>query len=210
MTDHASTLELDEVAAGLAHAVVRAHVENCTDCRVHLARISASRTQTMDDPRFARTLANLPATRERRWQRWVVPAAAAMAAGVLLLVDRPMDRGMRAKGGASLALVSNDGHSSNSPRVGDVLEMRFNSGSHRFALVMAVEQYSTTVLWPPQAVGSGPLAPGTYASVQMRVTPGQVRVLAAFSDEPLKAADVKKPVSHPGVEFRELEVKPRP
>jgi hypothetical protein len=207
MTNHASALELDEAAAGLGSAEVRAHVEGCPDCKSRLAQAAASREEVMRDPRFRQTFAKLPAARApRRWIWLLAPAAAA----VLLIVLRPSPA-LRAKGSASIELRSASGHDPSAPHVGDSLELRLASGGHRYAVALAIDQAGkATVLWPSGGERSGALSPGEHASVLLRVTPGAVRIIAAFSDQPLTLDDVIARRPGEGVEFQEKEVRPVP
>ena len=208
MTRHASALDLDELAAGLGPEEVHAHVGSCAHCAAQFARIEAIRTATLEDPRFAATFTRLPHPGARKRRAWLVPATLAAAACVALVVLWPGGGAMRAKGSASLALVDRTGGQSKSPRIGDVLEMRAHPGGHRFALVLAVDDTSTVVLWPLGGTRSGALGAGESASVKLRVTPGSVKIIGAFSDEPLDVADVMDPGKRRGAELHTLEVTP--
>jgi len=213
MNEHLSALDFDEIAAGFTMESVREHATKCADCRTHLARISANREAVMADPRFAMTFARLPtAPRNRRWTRWIA-AAVASGACVALVLLLPNRTEMRPKGGRpGLTLISAEGRPMTMPRVGDIVELRANPEPHPFALIVAVgtSPSSTTVLWPLETSHSGRIAAGSYASIRLQVTPGPVKIVAAFSDQPLGLSDALPPRSRPGVEFCELAVKPTP
>ena len=209
MTDHASALDLDEAAAGLAGAAVHAHVEGCTACRTRLLQLQTAASEVRADARFRQTLARLPARAAPR-RLWLGAAAAALAAAGVLVAVRP-GAGMRSKGGASLALIDAAGNRAADPKVGAVVELRISGGSHRFALAAAVEENGRAVpLWPTAGGKSGALGAGGRASVRLQVTPGPVRVVAAFSDAPLLLSDPDWQKPRPGVELRELVVQPAP
>jgi hypothetical protein len=211
MTEHLSALDLDEIAAGLAPDATRAHANGCNDCRTRLTRISADRRAAMNDPRFALGRARLHATsaRHRQWG-WGIGGAVAAAASIAFVLWLPHRAQLRAKGGGpTLALVSVDGQPATAPRVDDVVELRANPGSRTHGLILAISKAppSTTVLWPAGASRSGSMTAGKYTSIRVRVTPGAVRIVGAFSDRPIGIAEVE-PSS--GVDIRELEVEPVP
>jgi len=166
----------------------------------------------MNDPRFARTFATLPTAGVRRRRGWFVPAivTAAAAASIAVVGVRARTDELRAKGSASLRLVSQTGGPALSTRAGEIVEMRANPGAHRFALVVAVDASSTSVLWPPGATRSGSLEPGALISVQLRLTPGRTKIVAGFSDSPLDVSGLTAPGNRTGVELHELEVNPEP
>ena len=80
-------------------------------------------------------------------------------------------------------------------------------------LVAAVDTAGVaTVLWPPQASPprSGRLPEGGRASLQLRVTPGEVQVLSALSDQPLDLQALLSERAGATVEVRTIRIRPTP
>lgn len=212
MTGHPSALELDEAAAGLAVPAVRAHLAACGACAARLEALGAQRQEVLANPRFAQVRARLPAPAARGRFSWWVPAAGLAAAAALVLAVRGAgEEGVRAKGAASIALVSPAGAATLRPRVGEEAELRLSGGSHRFVLALAQEGAgSPVVLYPAGGAASAELPAGGQAAVRLRVTPGAVRVRALFSDRSLSLAEALLARPSPGLEVLELEVVPQP
>ena len=227
MIAHATTLELDEAAAGLAADGVREHLESCATCRAGLDRVAIERLNAMADPRFPSILAKLPAARTpRRWLWVALPAAAACAALAVFWPAKGWrsgafpfsghaSAGLRVKGSASLQLVSSGGLTVTNPRVGDAVELRIAQGARHFVLVITSD--GSTVIWPSPSIDtgargsavSGALAPAQHLAIALRVTPGPSHLIALFSDRPLGLEDALRQLP-PDLEVRRLDVVPRP
>lgn len=211
MTEHASALALDEVAAGLSTGEALAHVQACPSCRARLAEVASGREAVLADPQLRKTFARLPEAPGRR--RWAWLLAAPAVAALLFVAVRP-EPGLRAKGSAGIDLVAEPGHDAAAPRVGDRMELRLSSGNHRYVLVAAVDEsgHATPLLHagPVTEARSAALAPGSRVAVPLLVTAGAVRLVAALSDQPLSLEDLRVRRAGPGVEFHEREVRPRP
>ena len=214
MIEHASALELDELVTNLAAAPVRTHVESCDSCLARLADLKRECGAVMENTGLQETLARLPTQRSSRstarpgWFVWTAALGTFAAAALLITVMRPAPE-LRAKGTASLELLTETGATSSTPHVGDQVELKLAAGQYRYVFAIAIgEDGKTDSLWPLNTQVSGVLPPGGHASVPLRVTPGTVRVVAAFSNQPLSIRDVATRRASPGVEFIEREIRP--
>lgn len=107
-----------------------------------------------------------------------------------------------------LQLYAADGGPALAPRPGDQLELRFAPGSYHLALVVGIDQRQRiSVLWPSGGSKSAPLA--GVEKIGVRATLGSLRIVAAFSNEPITAKIAATGLPHPGVEARELTLAPR-
>jgi hypothetical protein len=210
MIDHPSVLELDEVVAGLSNGRAAAHLEACLSCQARLDELAAKRKTVMDSPGFQQAFAKLPAARPAfRPRRLFWAGAAVLAAAALFLVARPAHE-LRAKGSASIEILNSAGRESLAPRVGEQVELRLGAGQYTYALAVGIDQAgATTRLWPSDEMHSA-LSPGTHASVQLRVTPGPVRIVGVFSNRPLSINDAIERQARPDVEYVEREIRPVP
>ncbi len=199
MSEHASDLVLDELAAGLATAsTVAEHVRGCPRCSGRLESFASERRATLAAPAYRQTLAALRAAPARPafWRRWtlMLPLVASMAAaGAFLLVPRPADR---IKGQASLSLVQ-DGTLepvTGPVRPGEHLALVVGAAGARQLLVMALgDDGSVAKLWPLDRPESAPAPKGAAArlSPPFVVTPGSATLLAFFSERPLSSGVVE-------------------
>jgi hypothetical protein len=221
VTGHLSAFLLDELAAAASGAQAqtppeaRAHLGACAQCRGRLDALSNERAQALRDPRFERTFARLP-KKQRQAPRFLWPLlAGAGAAAALFLVFQPGDRGLRAglrtKGAASMSLFTRSGAPVSAPRVGEQVELRVLGAGHRFALLAARDESGhVSVLWPAGAGVSGALPSGALLTLPLAATPGRVRVVALFSDQPLSLGDLLAQTAPAASERRELLVEPLP
>ncbi len=196
MAEHLSALVLDELAAGLPVAPADArHAKECAPCAQRLDALHTERAQIAASPRFEEAFTAAVARGKvvplrRRALAVAAPLlalAAAAAVFVLRPPARPLSDGDRLKGGPSVELLSQAGAPVTSARVGDTLTLAVGSAGFAHALVLAVDaRGELTVLWPA-GLESEPLPPGARVRLGagFQVTPGDVEVLALFSDEPI-------------------------
>src|SRR4051812_34216877 len=99
MSEHPTSLELDEVIAGCAQAAVAEHVRGCPACNARVAPLTAGRDQARAQPGFERGLLRLRGSRRAQRRQWLLPAA--LAASVLLVAVSVSFRrpALRARGG---------------------------------------------------------------------------------------------------------------
>lgn len=196
MGEHASDLRLDELAAGMEVPVeVRAHVGGCGVCGARLKEIEASRARARESAGFHRVKARLRAPAPRRWT-WAalgVPALAAVAAALVLVV-RPPDTGTRVKGAFSVVAVAPDGSEVRRPRPGDRLNLAVGAAGRSQVLVLGVDEAGEVdILWPPVGAHSVPAPPGARAVLQpsFTVTPGSFALYALFSNGAIDGGPAK-------------------
>ena len=206
MNEHPTSLELDEVIAGYAAAGVAEHVRSCPACHARVAPLTAERDQALAQAGFARGQQRLRGSLRTPRRQWIVPAAVAASLALVavgLSLRSPM---LRARGGASLALVDAAGAETRTPRPGETVVLRASPGAHRYALIGVVEAGGApVVIWPERGSASGAVA-GTV-EIRLAVSEGAARVVALFSDRPLDAAALREPP--PDAEVRSLQVEPR-
>jgi hypothetical protein len=203
MSEHLSSLVLDELATGLEVSVARReHANQCRDCRARLDRIVAAREQASSAPPFAQVLERLrraprpaPSRRSLRWALLFAPVLAAAAALVLLVNRAPLRQPDRIKGPASLRVVGADGQSPAAFRAGDRVRLSVGGAGLPYAAVMAIdERGAISALWPPNAAASGEIAPGAEVLLApgFEVTSGSIALHAFFSERPLRFADARE------------------
>lgn len=208
MTDHLSSLALDEAAVELPlEDSARAHLDGCGQCQAALAERRALNARLLADPRAqalkARLLGGAPASspapaaaRARPARRWVlaaVPLAAALAVFLTVALRRPDGGGDRVKGAPTVELMQ-DGRPVRRAPVGARLRVAIGAAGHGFAAVLAVDPASGALepLWPAAgAMAAAPTGARTPVGPELEVTPGDTRVVAVFADTAASAADAK-------------------
>lgn len=181
MSDHASALQLDTLAAGLPlDAAVPAHVAGCAACQAKLEALKAERAAVMRAPQFAATLGRLqpaPSSQRRPWG--LVLAFAAMAL-LLVLGGRflvPSDDGTLLKGAATVELLK-DGAPVTQAKIGDKLTLAVGAaGAPTVAVFTKDGKGQVDVLLPPTPVGKGTRVP---VGQVLEVTDGALTVFACF------------------------------
>jgi predicted anti-sigma-YlaC factor YlaD len=212
MSDHVSSLDLDEAAAGMAEARAQAHLAACAECRGKLDAVAVSRQAVIAAPALRQTRGRLPKVRSLRPWLWT-GAAAGAAALLLVLLPLRAPRGTLAKGGAGLSLRTLAGAEATAPRIGEEVALRLSAGPHHHVLAVAIDEAGRAApLWPAGEAGrtSGAVRPGAHLSAPMLVTAGAVRVVAAFSDESITLEEVAARRPRGDVEYLELSLRPRP
>jgi hypothetical protein len=201
MTNHASELVLDELAAGLpADPASVEHVGGCERCRERLASIQLQRNQSQSAPEFRRVLRSLRPVQPVAWwrRRWLLPLAGVTAvAALLLLPKRPLADGDRIKGRTVLALVKEPTGEDVRGVVhpGEQVSLAVGSAGASNVIVMAVgEDGAVSKLWPLDRSESGPAPKGAAVKLapSFIVTPGAAQLMAFFSEERLPAKTVEE------------------
>lgn len=195
MSDHVSSLDLDELAANLpTRPGVDAHLAGCADCRARLEERRRENEAISKDPRLDQLLERLdagraPAPRRTAWP-WLVPVA--LAAAVLLvtprwLADDPSSTAVRAKGPATLQFVSESGAVVAGP-VAPGVRLRLRArGPAPFLVVLAIEAgRPPAVIWPVGTETGAPVPEGGLLEPAFLVTPGDVRLVALFFERPVR------------------------
>jgi hypothetical protein len=203
VTQHLSSLEIDEIASGLLDdARARAHLEACPRCRDDLATAGAARAE-FERSVFPRTVEKLRPQR-RRWllvPALSLPIVAAIAVMLWLGHREPTaDDDIRIKGGPTFRVFAKRGESVFAVRDGTRLapgdHIRFVAGSRgpAYLLIASVDGAgSATVYYPYGGDRSERIAADARelpGSIVLDDAPGPERVFALFSDQPLDAPPV--------------------
>lgn len=191
MTEHLSSLQLDELAAGLAPEPP--HLADCAECRARLDALRAARAAFAQHPDAARVLwrltdapAPIPLPR-RRLMPLVAAGALALAAGLVLILQQPFDdETPRLKGAPTVELLDETGAPVTRAKVGQSLTLAVGGAGAQYAAVFAEEPGGArTLLWPQAGATLAPLEPGARVRLrQLEVTPGAVTVRARFGETP--------------------------
>lgn len=181
MTDHLSALALDEAAAALPLTDPdAAHLTACADCQARLAALKQTDAALLASPAAQRTLAAL--SPPRRTPRLLVLAGSlALAAGLSLWLttslSNPQPTGL--KGAPELVLLTPEGVAVTHAAPGESLDLGVGGAGHTHATVFAID--ATGGL---STLFTGPLRGGAREKLtRVRVTPGDVLVLAFFADD---------------------------
>jgi hypothetical protein len=191
MSPHPSTLELDGFALGAGAATVAAHVQECSRCAAHVARVQ----QPLPIPAWVRDV-----KASRGWSRhspWVLRSsvvALALVAVVGLFV-KMNERGngrseLGVKGMPSVAVyIKHDGivtlWDGQAPvQPGDALQLKVASGAYSRVTVAALQDGTLTELYAGSAAGEV-LLPRSWT---VDDAPGPEVLLVAFSRSPLSKA----------------------
>lgn len=205
MSEHLSALVVDEAAAGLALAAeAQAHLDGCASCRekVNAAKAEAAKVAAM--PGAQRTLDALLAKTDappakKPAPRWLTVAAVALplAAGLALLVFSPVLKGddSRLKGAPTVELIDAQGRAVTKAKPGDTLDLNVGGAGYGYAVVVAVDGQGVTTLWPAEGGTLGAVQPGARVKLSsFTVTPGDVRLIAFFANEPKLLGKVTTPL----------------
>jgi len=189
MTAHPSMLELDAFALGAGRAEVATHVEGCTRCAAHVARVQ----QQLPVPAWVREVeASRGRARHPAWifRSSVLVAVALFALGTFFVrmkhrgPDEP-DRGV--KGMPSVAVyIKHEGVVSlwdgeGPVHAGDAVQLKVASGGYPRVTVAAVQGGTLTELYAGSAAGEALLPRSWMVDEEV----GPEVLLVAFSRSPL-------------------------
>jgi hypothetical protein len=181
VTDHLSALALDEAAAALPLTEPdAAHLTACPDCQARLVALKQTNDALLASPAAQRTLAALAPP--RRAPRLVLLAGSlALAAGLSLWLTtslaRPEPTGL--KGALELVLLTPEGVAVTHAAPGESLDLGLGGAGHTHATVFAVDAAGGL-----STLFTGALRGGAREKLtRLRVTPGDVLVLAFFADD---------------------------
>lgn len=171
MSEHLSSLQLDEVAAGLAPAPE--HLTGCAECAAKLSALKTQNAAFLALPRAQAQLKSMAIEKpQRRAMLWLVPLAAAIAIGVFVQRD---DASERLKGRASIVLLDSKNEPVTEASVGQKLTLAVGGAGAKSVKVVEVETGET--------IFSGAIAQGARVPLmQLEVTPGDVTLRAEFDD----------------------------
>lgn len=177
MSDHLTSLQLDEIAAGLG--TEPAHLGACPRCSKRLAELRAEHGAFLSRPEAKRQMEALaPAPNRRSFIRFL-GVAAPLAAGLAILLawPRPPPED-RLKGAPALFLLDQAGRPVNQAAAGERLTLAVGSGGFPRVTVYAVAaDGKQETLW------SGPIQAGARVPLaQLEVTPGDVTLTAEFEN----------------------------
>ncbi len=203
---HPSFLELDRLALGLGDDKSRKHVAICEACDAHLRRLA----QAESLPASLGELAAHPAP-EPWWRRllrpsWLVPAAMATCAILLLLPTSQVApvpagaNGVRAKGTPTFALYVKsagsvrlwDGSSPIHP--GDSLRLKLVPAGFGFVTVASPGVSPTVLYQAPVYPDAEELLPFSFRADEQ---PGPERLVILFSHEALSDAELRSMLTTP-------------
>ncbi len=181
MSDHLSSLELDEVASGLSAGPP--HLASCAECRARVSAVKQQNAALLARPEAKRQReALLPAAPRRSTLRLVavlVPLAAALA--LFFVWPRPATpTGDRIKGAPSVVLLDDHGNAVTHARPGQQLTLAVGApGFKRVAIFTTGTDGGREPLWAG-SIEDGP----RVQLMQLEVTPGDVEVTAEFDEGP--------------------------
>lgn len=171
MSEHLSSLQLDEVAAGLASPPE--HLTSCADCTSKLAALKTQNAAFLSMPRAQSQMKSIAVEKpKRRAVLWLVPLAAAIAIGVFVQRD---DSSERLKGIASIVLLDTKGESVTEASVGQRLTLAVGGAGAKSVKVVDGDT--------GEEIFSGPIAQGARVPLmELEVSPGDVTLRAEFDD----------------------------
>lgn len=172
MSEHLSSLQLDEIAAGLSSSD---HLDDCAACSARLTKLKTQNAAFMAMPRAIdqqKTL--MPA--KRRTLLWLAPAmAAALALGIFVQRDDASDR---IKGSASMVLLDVKGDAVTEATPGQKLTLAVGGAGAKSVKVIALDTDGKK-----DTIFSGPISTGARVPLmELEVTPGDVTLNAEFDD----------------------------
>lgn len=171
MSEHLSSLVLDEIAAGLAPTPE--HVASCEQCAAALTNLRAQNAAFLARPEAKAQQARLVPS--RRSMLWAVPA---LAAGVALFVFWPNESTNRIKGAPTVVLLDTAGNEVTRANSGQRLTLAVGGAGAASVTISAVD-----VNGKREQLFAGAIAPGARVPVmELEVTPGDVTVIADFDD----------------------------
>ncbi|MGV3624441.1 MAG: hypothetical protein ACO1OB_26720, partial [Archangium sp.] len=169
MTEHLSSLQLDEIAAGLV--AKPEHLTSCAECSSKLATLEKQNAAFLAMPRAQAQRADF-AKPKRRAVLWLVPLAAAIAIGVFVQRD---DSSERLKGSASIVLLDARGEVVTDATVGQKLTLAVGGAGARSVKVVDAAS--------GEEIFAGPITAGARVPLtELEVTPGDVTLRADFDD----------------------------
>ena len=175
MSEHLSSLQLDEVAAGLGPAP--AHLVGCVECSERVAALKKERAAFLARPEARQQLERLAPAPPRRSFLRVLAIAVPLAAGLTLLLAWPRAPVEdRIKGAPTIALLDEAGNAVTHAAPGTKLMLAVGAAGFSSVTVTAVDATGKK-----DTLFSGPVAAGARVPLmQLEVTPGDVTVTAVF------------------------------
>lgn len=175
MTEHLSSLQLDEIAAGLVTAPE--HVSSCTQCAESLAVLRVSSSSFLARPEAQR---QMKALLTRRSLVPVFAVAASFAAAVVLFLAWPQPTtGDRLKGSPTVMLLDESGQPVTHAPPGSKLTLAVGTAGFSRVRVFATDDAGKK-----DELYRGAVSPGARVPLmQLEVSPGDVTVTAEFESE---------------------------
>ena len=174
MSEHLSSLRLDEIAAGLV--LPPAHLASCEDCTRGLELLQKERAAFLARPEAARQLEKLAPLPQRRSFLRVLVIAVPLAAGLALFLTWPRGPEERIKGSPTVMLLNEAGNVVTHASPGEKLTLAVGSAGFPRVEVFASDARGNKEPLYSGDVASGALVPLT----RLEVTPGDVTVTAVF------------------------------
>jgi hypothetical protein len=178
VSEHLSSLQLDEVAAGLAPAP--AHLGGCAGCSKRLEALRAERAAFSARPEAKEQLERLLPAPSRRSLLRLLAVAVPLAAVLALLLAwprAPVEE--RIKGAPTVVLLDAAGNVVTHAAPGTKLTLAVGSAGFPQVTVFTVNPDGTK-----DALYAGAVAAGARVPIaQLEVTPGDVTVMAVFQDD---------------------------
>lgn len=190
-----------------------AHVAACPECRerwrereedrAHFEKFVLPRTLPRIEARLEET--SLPGWLRRRWQLYVPAFGLALAALAVVVIAPPSADegyiGVKGPGAPTLEVVADRGgrqfpvRPGTHLKPGDRIRFRVNPGEARYLLIASRDgRGEVTVYFPYGGDASAQVEPGDRVlpgSIELDDATGTERLLAVFSDQPVRAADVR-------------------
>lgn len=176
MSEHLSSLQLDELTAGLAPRPD--HLERCEACSRKLEALRAEQAAFLSRPEAKRQLEALTPPPARRSFLRVLAVAVPLAAGLVLFFAWPRaGEADRIKGAPKVMLLDDRGIPVTHAAPGSRLTLAVGNAGFSSVEVFAVDARGNKETLYSGDVASGALVPLT----RLEVTPGDVTVMAVFA-----------------------------
>lgn len=177
MSEHLSSLQLDEIAAGLGAAP--AHLAGCVECAERVVALKKESAAFLSRPEARQQLERLaPAPPQRRSFLRVLAIAVPLAAGLALFLAWPRAPVEdRIKGAPTIALLDEAGNAVTHAAPGTKLTLAVGAAGFPNVTVTGVDATGKK-----DTLFAGPVAAGARVPLmQLEVTPGDVTVTAVFA-----------------------------
>ena len=175
MSEHLSSLQLDEVVAGLGDAP--AHLSHCPQCRQQIEQLRGQSAAFMARPEAKRQLEVLAPKPQRGSFLRVLAIALPLAVGIALFFAWPREIPEdRVKGAPTILLLDGAGNAVTHAAPGSRLTLAVGAAGFSRVEIFAVDAEGKREALYSGAVAAGARVPLT----QLEVTPGDVTVTAVF------------------------------